>query len=276
MANPAAGSVVGPVAYDGAGSLGIGYQSSAFVGTVLIEGTVDSQTWYPLGQANLSISAATQDEDWMAVPAGFALVRARVTAFTSGSLVLTLEANGNSYAQEWDEYRQTYEAALNGVALGTTAFDQALFTPPAATAGKKVNAYIKELEVIYHGATAAGSARLAWQMESVAQTGGTLGTAPAVAVMDNIIDAAASSTLKQYTTQPTGGGTVLAVVAAGLLGVAGAIGAAPSQIWTKPYLAQHAKALVVRPGNFLALNSPAAAAAGSVASVRVKWQERSW
>jgi hypothetical protein len=247
---------------------------------VQIEGTVDGNVFYPIGQANLSIAGATSDEDWLPIPQGFQSVRARVIAFTSGSITMTLTANSNPYNPQIEEYRQSYETVLANVASGLTAFDEALFTPPANTIGKKVNAYIKEIEVIGKGVgVAAAAIRLQLQVESTAQTGGTLGAAAAVAAADNLMDAAASGKLQQYTVHPTGGGVVVAVVDEFTYNL-GIIATAVSPVARLRLFglggSSAAKPLIIRPGQFLALNMPVALTNAATYTLRIKWQERSW
>jgi hypothetical protein len=69
--------------------------TGTFVGTVSFEGSVDGVTWVgmavvPLGTAGVRVLSATGTGVWQANVAGLTSMRARCSAYTSGTAVVTM------------------------------------------------------------------------------------------------------------------------------------------------------------------------------------------
>lgn len=82
-----------------AGGSAVGFQlTGTFVGTVTFEGTVDGVNWVSLAVQALAetgtthVTTATAPGIWTSNVGGLLLVRARMSAYTSGTSTATLQA----------------------------------------------------------------------------------------------------------------------------------------------------------------------------------------
>lgn len=70
--------------------------SGTWAGTIVIEGTIDGSTWTTLEATPIptatAVTSMTANGQWIVQTAGFAQIRARISAYTSGSVKVTIRA----------------------------------------------------------------------------------------------------------------------------------------------------------------------------------------
>lgn len=162
-------------------------RAAAFAGTLSVQGTVDGTNWLDIPVANLVTQAAlvnvvltgASNNTWTAHCGGFQAIRVRVTAYTSGAIIVGIRA---SVAAQRLSLERPYPTTLwiTATAAANTA---AVATLPAGAAG--LFHYITHIS-IYRNATAAvaGTATLihtttnlpgspAWSVGNAIAAGGT-------------------------------------------------------------------------------------------------------
>src|SRR5262249_12996175 len=106
--------VAGPTSFSGTGTLAVNSQGSGSVGiqitgtftgvTVAFEGTVDSTNWFSVpcftsgtsGTVATGITTSSSGGAWTCPAAGYQQIRANVTARSTGTAVITLNASAGS------------------------------------------------------------------------------------------------------------------------------------------------------------------------------------
>lgn len=244
--------------------------------TAIIEATTQrspaAQTWVQIpadivgGSRTLTLTA---NGTYRVDTSGFASVRARVTAISTGSAVFAMSGGGGPSAIIASTPRRaTYSAAITALAPAASATD---FFSLTGSATKTVQVNRAACSGI---STAAATATVAALMRSTANSAGT-STAP-TAVRHDSADPAATATPLAYTANPTLGTLVGIIRSGSLTTVTAATTALPATPLIWEFNSGRASGSVTLRGiaQVFALNGNAASfTSGAALNCSIEWTE---
>lgn len=265
--------------FPGSACVSVNLTSSAFVGTVSFQGTVDGVNWIPLAAHQLLgsgivgglVTSTTVAGQFIIPNYGFQQVRVIASSFTSGLMTAFLDMSigapsGQQYANI-EGQKASFSAAVNAHAPAATPTDWFTLQGSATKTIRITRIKIRAR------ATAANQYRISVKKYSVFLTGGT--PAAVTAVAHDSGDSAATAAVQTWAGGlPTPGTLVGAIedesVPMSVLG---------TPVFDGPVLYDYAvrpsRAIVLRGiAQYVALNSAGVALpAGSVFDVKFEWTE---
>lgn len=238
--------------------------SGTWVGTIQFEATVDGTNWFSIqgfdNLGNPAITNSTVNGQWRFNVAGIQEIRVRVSAYTSGSINVSLQSTPSGFVLPIpipvlpEGQKATYSVGVVGLA-GASGDVLAIIGSATKT--------IRISRVQVSGvATAATDIDIALIKRSAADTGGTA-TTPAIVPHDSN-DAAATAVVSAYTVAPTPGAAVGTIEARKLTVPSITSPAIPSLPQVFDFELRGEKAIVLRGvAQSLAVNIPSVPAGGA-------------
>jgi hypothetical protein len=253
---------------------------------VVFEATVDGTNWFPIDAVRSDGSAIVLSEQfaaagiraWNFMATGYSQVRIRATSgtLTTGPSIIIVQGpmvlDPSPTIAPIDGTRPTFSSALNetNVANAVTASVPMWELVNPTASGKLVR--ITEIMFSVSGLTAAAMAAVNLQVRSAASTGGT-------AVTETIrrhdtLNPAPSATSKLYTAIPTVAGSVLGYPRSARIFASTATTQPETKQWQ--FGSRPGQAGVLRPGESINLQNPAAWATAPILGGHIEWTEESY